>query len=95
MNEVLKAISNPVRLQMLQWLKDPERHFGEQAEPFTTGVNASQFERCGLSQSTTSSHLAILHNAGLITASRIGQWVYYKRDEVAISRFLDKLRSAL
>lgn len=96
MNDILKAISNPTRLQMLQWLKDPERHFGEQAEPFTTGVNASQFEQSsGLSQSTVSAHLSILHTAGLITTSRIGQWVYYKRDEDVISRFLDELRSTL
>ncbi|MCL6707051.1 metalloregulator ArsR/SmtB family transcription factor [Pseudomonas sp. R2.Fl] len=95
MNEILKAISSPVRLQMLQWLKDPERFFGEQAEPFTTGVNASQFERCGLSQSTISAHLSILHNAGLVTTSRLGQWVYYRRDEEVIGRFLDELRSAL
>ena len=25
--DVFKALANPVRLQLLQWLREPERHF--------------------------------------------------------------------
>ncbi|MBO3760971.1 helix-turn-helix transcriptional regulator [Ciceribacter sp. L1K23] len=95
MNDILKALASPVRMDMLKWLKEPEQYFGEQAQPFTTGVSASQFERCGLSQSTVSAHLSVLQRAGLVTTSRHGQWVYYRRDENAIRRFLADLQSTL
>lgn len=95
LDEALKALSNPVRLSMLQWLKEPEKHFSDQAHPLEMGICASQFERCGLSQSTVSAHLASLHKAGLITSKKIGQWIFYKRDEDAIARFLAQLTNRL
>lgn len=52
------------------------------------GVCAGQFERCGLSQSTVSSHLAVLQRAGLVTTRRVGQWVFYRRNEETITAFL-------
>lgn len=52
------------------------------------GVCAGQFERCGLSQSTVSSHLAVLQRAGLVTTRRVGQWVFYRRNEETIAAFL-------
>jgi len=80
---------------MLQWLKEPEQHFSDQAHPLDMGICARQFERCGLSQSTVSAHLASLHKAGLITSKKIGQWIFYKRDEDAIANFLAQLTSRL
>lgn len=57
---VLKTLAYPVRREILGWLKQPERHFSGQEHPLEMGVCAGQFERCGLSQSTVSAHLAIL-----------------------------------
>lgn len=84
---VLKALTNPVRRDMLAWLKEPEKHFAGQAHPLEMGVCAGSFERCGLSQSTVSAHLAMLVAAGLITQRRVGQWAFYARDEAAIAAF--------
>lgn len=95
LDEALKALSSPVRLAMLQWLKEPEKHFSDQAHPLEMGICARQFERCGLSQSTVSAHLASLHKAGLITSKKIGQWIFYKRDEEAIANFLAQLTTRL
>jgi ArsR family transcriptional regulator len=83
----LKALANPARREMLAWLKQPEAHFSDQQHPLSMGVCASQFERCGLSQSTVSSHLSTLVAAGLLTQRKVGQWVFYARDEAAISAF--------
>lgn len=94
-NEILKALSHPKRVEMLGWLKEPEAHFTDQHLPLDLGVCASQFERCGLSQSTVSAHLASLQRAGLVTTQRVGQWILYKRNEAIIGRFLDELKSAL
>lgn len=84
---ILKALSHPVRRDMLAWLKEPEKHFAGQEHPLEMGVCAGQFARCGLSQSSVSAHLAVLSDAGLVTPRRVGQWVFYKRDEAAIAAF--------
>ncbi|MCW0207898.1 MAG: helix-turn-helix domain-containing protein, partial [Achromobacter sp.] len=45
----------------------------------------------GLSQSTVSSHLAVLQRAGLISATKVGQWVFFRRNEAVIAAFLRQL----
>ena len=94
-DEILKALSNPMRMEILNWLKNPEAHFASQEHPLDMGVCASQFERCGLSQSTVSSHLGTLHRAGLVTTRRVGQWIFYKRNEETIAAFLKQLSQDL
>lgn len=90
-DEILKALANPVRVEILNWLKEPDKHFSEQHMSLELGVCAGQFERCGLSQSTVSGHLSVLTKAGLIVPQRVGQWTFYKRDEAAIATFLTTL----
>lgn len=87
----MKALAHPVRVNILAWLKEPQLHFPTQEHPFDLGVCAGQFERCGLSQSTVSSHLAVLQRAGLVTTRRVGQWIFYRRDEEAIAAFLKSI----
>jgi DNA-binding transcriptional ArsR family regulator len=84
---ILKALAHPFRRDVLNWLKEPERHFAGQEHPLEMGVCASQFERYGLSQSTVSAHLATLSAAGLVSTKRVGQWVFYQRNEETISAF--------
>ena len=91
-----KALANPVRRQILQWLKEPEQHFCDQDYPLDVGVCAGRIDaRCGLSQSTVSAHLATLQKAGLITSRRIGQWNFFKRDEDTIAAFLAHMQDGL
>ncbi|MDI7860914.1 ArsR family transcriptional regulator [Rhizobiaceae bacterium n13] len=92
---ILKALAHPRRVEILNWLKEPEQHFPFQEHPLDMGVCAGQFERCGLSQSTVSSHLAILQRAGLVTCNRVGQWAFYKRNEETIAKFVAHLSSNL
>lgn len=85
--EVFKALSNESRLQILHWLKEPERHFEphEGIDMRKTGVCVSQItEQLKMTQSTASQYLTILLRAGLIKTERIGKYTYYKRDEEAI-----------
>lgn len=91
-----KALANPVRRQILLWLKEPERHFTEQCHPLHVGVCASLIDQhTGLSQSTVSAHLATLHKAGLLTTTKVGQWTFFKRDEATILAFLEHMTSGL
>ncbi|HEV7813501.1 MAG TPA: helix-turn-helix transcriptional regulator [Janthinobacterium sp.] len=87
-----KALANPVRRQILQWLKDPETYFSEQEHPLSFGVCASLIDhRTGLSQSTVSAHLATLQKAGLISSRRVGQWNFFHRNEETIQAFLQHM----
>ena len=86
--EIFKALSNKTRLQILQWLKAPEEHFQEkgQADFGKVGVCVGLIQqKCGLSQSTVSEYLTVLQKAGLLHATRLGQWTYYKRNEQAFA----------
>jgi ArsR family transcriptional regulator len=47
--DVLKALSNPKRLQIMAWLREPTAHFEAQADPIeAVGV----LQRAGLVEST-------------------------------------------
>ncbi len=95
-DEVLKALSNPVRRKILSDMKDPEHNFPGQDHPYELGVCAGKIDHaCGLSQSTVSAHLAVLQHAGLITGKRVGQWIFYKRNEAAIASFLARMPNSL
>ena len=91
-----KALANPTRREILAWLKSPAEYFSAQEYPLDLGVCAGLIDRqAGLSQSTISAHLATLQRAGLITSRRVGQWIFFKRNEVVISRFLAQLNNGL
>ncbi|SKB78616.1 ArsR/SmtB family transcription factor [Dyadobacter psychrophilus] len=83
--EIFKALSNKARLEILNWLKEPETSFpGQQVFGFEHGVCVGQIQqKAGLTQSTVSEYLSILQRAGLVTSKRVGQWTYYKRNEEA------------
>lgn len=79
---VYKALSNPTRVQILQWLKEPSKYF---PEVYPDGVCVSDIQKkVQLSQSTVSQYLSTLQDVGLIESTRKGQWTYYKRNEVQI-----------
>jgi DNA-binding transcriptional ArsR family regulator len=91
-----KALANPVRRQILCWLKDPQQYFAHQDYPLEVGVCAGLIDaRSGLSQSTVSAHLGALQRAGLITSRRVGQWIFYKRNEQTIQAFLSHIQHGL
>ncbi|VEB36498.1 transcriptional regulator, ArsR family [Legionella sainthelensi] len=94
---VLKALSNKNRLQILEWLKEPSKHFtSSHCDVSTDGVCVGLIEKkIGLSQSTVSQYLLQLEQAGLIIMERRGQWTYYKLNKPFISEFMDQLKRAL
>jgi DNA-binding transcriptional ArsR family regulator len=95
-DEVIKALAHPVRRQMLEWLKNPQKSFPSQAHSFELGVCAGKInEKAQLSQSTISAHLATLQRAGLITPRKVGQWIFYSRNEDLIGKFLARINSEL
>lgn len=77
---LLKALANPVRLQIIHGL-------------LRNGCrNVSCMERgTGMSQSCISQHLQKLRAAGVVTAERSGNEVYYRAASVEVARLLAAL----
>ena len=91
-----KALANPVRRQILGWLKEPARYFSEQEYPLALGVCAGLIhQRAALSQSTVSAHLAVLQSAELVSAKRVGQWIFFSRNEQTIAAFREHINTDL
>ncbi|WP_033430075.1 ArsR/SmtB family transcription factor [Saccharothrix syringae] len=92
--DVLKALANEKRLLVLEWLRDPAAHFPPQRDGDLVhdGV-CSLFiaEKLGVSQPTCGEHLKVLARAGLVRATKIRQWVFYRRDEDRIAEVKEVL----
>jgi ArsR family transcriptional regulator len=96
LDDIIKALAHPVRRDILNWLKDPKVQFPEQLHNHEFGICAGQIDqRCGLSQSTVSAHLAVLQRAGLISSQKVGQWHFFKRNEEVIQQFLKQMSQEL
>ena len=94
----LRALANERRLQILEWLKDPEAHFrpqvdGDLVRDGVCGVLIA--EKLGVSQPTVSEHLKVLARAGLVRPKRIKQWTFYRRDEARIKELKRAIRDAI
>ena len=66
MSETLKAISDPVRRDILNMLKEERKSAGEIAEKFN------------LTGATVSYHLSQLRKADLITETKYKNFIYYE-----------------
>src|SRR5271154_2847922 len=97
LDRALQAIADPTRRRILQALKEAE----EEAKLEKGGMAGSSLcagnieERVRLSQPTISHHMAILTKAGLVEATKRGQWRWYRRYEKAFRRVLKTLRGNL
>ena len=83
----LRALANERRLQILEWLKAPRRHFPPQVDGdlVRDGVCAVLLaQKLRVSQPTLSEHMRILSQAGLVRGKRIKQWTFYRGDEARI-----------
>jgi ArsR family transcriptional regulator len=78
----LKALADPVRLQVLSFLA---------AQPAGEACVCHVIEPVGLSQPTVSHHLKIMHGAGLLERDKRGPWVYYR----VVPERLEAVRAAL
>ena len=83
----LRALSNERRLQILEWLREPRKHFPEQVdgdlvEDGVCGLLIA--EKLGVSAPTVSEHMRVLIAAKLVRVKRIKQWTMYRRNEAAI-----------
>jgi ArsR family transcriptional regulator len=86
--DLYKALANDKRLAVLEWLKDPRAHFPPQVDGnlVEDGVCALFIaEKLGVGQATLSEHMRVLVQAELLTAKKIKQWTFYRRNEARIA----------
>ncbi len=77
--EILKALGQPTRLRIMEYLRDGERCVCE------------IFPAIGGQQSNISRHLAVLKQAGLVSDRREGVSIFYRVKDPAILKVLDRL----
>ena len=97
LDRALHAIADPTRRRILLVLKQRM----ESKTPAPKHIHASCLcggdieERIQLSQPTISHHMSILTKAGLVEATKHGQWRWYRRNEKAIRQVVKVLRGKL
>lgn len=93
--EVLKALGNPTRLQIMEWLRDPQTTFSEYepiADRAEFGVCVTHLAaKSGLAQSTISAYMSTLEHAGLVSSTRIGKWTHYRRNDGRVEQLFKEL----
>jgi DNA-binding transcriptional ArsR family regulator len=95
---MMKAAASSVRVDILQYLKDPETHFPAQIDgnPIRDGIPTDLIrQKLGISTATVSRHLALLTDAGLLIATRKKDQTFYRRDEKNIERFVKQFKFEL
>lgn len=97
-SDTFAALASPKRLQILEWLKDPETQFPPQRDGdlVKDGVCVIFIaDKLGVAQPTATAHLKALARAGLVTPKRMAGWTFYKRDEKAITALKRKINNDL
>jgi len=82
-SELLKAVSNNVRLEILLYLISGEK------------CVCDIFKHLKLSQNLASHHLGILRNNGLIAARKDGKWVHYSLNKKGFNQIIEFLENFL
>jgi ArsR family transcriptional regulator len=81
--QVFKALAHPSRLSIVEALVEREHCVNELTD--LLGIDAS----------TTSRHLAILRNAGLVTDEKRGACVYYRLQCTCVLTFIECVESVI
>lgn len=81
--ELLRTMSNPIRLEIVHTLRDAPRRVSELAQILEQP------------QSLVSRHLAVLRNGGVLLAERHGQDVIYRIANPKIIHICDLMREVL
>jgi ArsR family transcriptional regulator len=94
----MKVLGNDRRLQVLEWLVDPVAHFPPQRDGDLVDDGVCLVfiaEKLGISQPSASKHMELLAGAGLVRATPIGRWTFYRRDEAGITAALASISDSL
>ncbi len=77
MNKIFKALNDPTRRKILQLLREKDLSAGEIAEHFN------------MTKPSISHHLDLLKQAGLVSAEKKGQFIYYSLNTTVLDEVLN------
>jgi len=99
LDRALHAIADPTRRRILQALREGSAAKAKagagKSSPDSCLCAGDIEERIHLTQPTISHHMAILTKAGLVEATKQGQWRWYRRNEKALKQIVKTLRTKL
>jgi len=81
--EMCKVFSNPIRLEILNLLRNKEMSVTE------------LIKKTKLSQANISQHLSIMKSKGIVTSNRKGKNIYYKLTNLKIIKAFDIIKEVL
>jgi ArsR family transcriptional regulator len=85
--EQLKALADPTRRRIVELLRRRGCCSCDLVGNADPGLCICDLESVlKLSQPTITHHIQVLREAGLVTAQKIGRWLYCRRDEEALDR---------
>ena len=91
-----KALSDPTRLKILELLKARGKSCCDLVTRDERGLCACDIEQAvGLSQAAVSHHMDLLRRAGLVDATKLGRWMFYRRNEAALAGLAEALAKAV
>jgi ArsR family transcriptional regulator len=94
--EAFKALADPTRLGILELLRKRGKSRCGPVRAGEAGMCACDVEAAvGLSQAAVSHHMAILRRAGLVHAEKRGRWMFYRREEAALTTLARALAGQL
>lgn len=77
LDAVFKALASSHRREILRMLSSADREGGKSCCAAEEVCACKISDRLGLSPSTTSHHMSVLRDAGLVSGRKDGTWTYY------------------
>jgi ArsR family transcriptional regulator len=81
--KIIKAMAHPVRLMVIEYLRNGERSFSE------------VFDLFQLDKSTVSKHLLVLKEAGIVSSRKSGADVLYNLEVPCVTNFFDCITAVI
>jgi len=89
---IFKALASDHRREILRMLSDADAGAGKTCCKADEVCACKISDRLGLSPSTTSHHMSILRDAGLVSGRKEGTWTYYTLNRSALEGAAEALR---
>lgn len=89
---LFKALASSHRREILRVLSESDAGGGKTCCAAEEVCACKLSDRLGLSPSTTSHHMSILRDAGLVSGRKDGTWTYYTLNRNALEEAADTLR---
>ncbi|MEI9429215.1 ArsR/SmtB family transcription factor [Mesorhizobium sp. Cs1299R1N3] len=89
---LMKTLACDARLKILDYLNYPEEHFPDVPDAADTGLtNKMISSKLQITQESVSLHMKWLTKTNLVTSTRVGTRIFYKRNEDAIQKAIGSL----